>query len=464
MIGGVLLALTVATPSAQAQASFERGLTFLYAYDRAGATAAFAGALHGDPHLAIAAWGEALAAASDLNHPLTPDRFVAAQSASLHAVALEPFATPQQRAYIDAVALRYKGSWEARSADEARYLAAMDRLVAQWPLDDDAAVIEAEALLEDRAASNAYGQKALALVQTVLRRDPGQLMANHLCIHIYDGLADRTPAIACADRLNALQFAPNEEHLAHMPAHTYSEVGSYAKAVNASDRAWQLREVWNNDAPPYSLEYAIHDAEVGYGAAMMLENESAAQLWGDRFGQTIGNSLELTTLARFGEWSQIIRLSSQPDPHKAFALGLAYAHIGDLKSADAQLALLRNNFDESDFANMLQAVVEERRGHLDAAAAALRRAADLQKLMYTGEELPLFPAEPALGALYDRAGHYTEARDVLEKAVTLHPDDPRALYALLYACAQIGDGPCSTAASQEFHAVWHGPPPNLTDL
>lgn len=459
MIAGLVLALTVFTPSAQAQASFQQGLEFLYAYDRAGAAAAFAAALRADPHLAIAAWGEALAVGSDLNHPVTEDHFDAAQSASKHAIALEEFATPKERGYIDAVALRYSGSWDAHQSDEQHYIAAMDRLVAQMPYDNDAAMTEAEALLED-----GNGAKALHLIQTVLQRNPAHLMANHLCIHIYDGLPNRAPAIACADRLNAVLFAPNEEHLAHMPAHTYTEVGSYSKAVAASERAWQLRQVWNNNAPPYPLEYAIHDAEVGYAAAMMLGDQVIAQRWSDRVGASMGTPPELTTLARFGKWSQIVALSRQDDLRKSFALGLAYAHLGDLKEADVQLNEARKNLNESDLANILQAAIEERRGNSDAAIAALRRAADFQKMLYADEELPLFPAEAALGALYDRAGRYAEARDALNAALLLHPGDPRALYTLFDVCSHTGDGPCSQKTSAEFHTLWHGPPPVLTDL
>jgi hypothetical protein len=64
----LVLAMVVSTGDPQAQKLFDRGLTSFYAYDRAGAANAFASALQQDPNLAMAAWGEALAVASDLNH------------------------------------------------------------------------------------------------------------------------------------------------------------------------------------------------------------------------------------------------------------------------------------------------------------------------------------------------------------------------------------------------------------
>jgi len=451
---------TVSTSDPLAQQLFDRGLTSFYAYDRAGAADAFANALQQDPHLAMAAWGQALAVASDLNHPLTPEFFAAAQSAVKHAVAVEQYASAPERAYIDALALRYAGSWDAHETDEQRYSQAMNAIIAQAPLDDDAATLEAEALLEDHEPA----ATALALLQPVLQRHPLNLMANHLCVHAYDALADRTPAIICADRLSTMTFLPQDEHLAHMPAHTYSETGRYAKAVAASERAWALRTAWNAGARPYELQYGTHDAGVGYAAAMMLGDLSLAQTWAARFSDQSESSTQLTTLARFGKWSQIAALPAQPDSHKAFALGLAYAHLGYLNAANQQLNDLRGARPDSDYLYILQAVVDERRGDIGSAASSLRRAIAIQERDYTAEYIPLFPAGEALGALYNRAGRYSDARAALQDSLARYPGDPRALYALAFACGKIADAPCATTSNTAFSAIWPEPPPSMTDF
>ena len=73
---------TVTTTNPQAQSAFDRGLTFLYSYGNEDAYSAFAQALALDPHLAMAAWGEALASGTDLNTGLDEDRFSRAQAAT----------------------------------------------------------------------------------------------------------------------------------------------------------------------------------------------------------------------------------------------------------------------------------------------------------------------------------------------------------------------------------------------
>ncbi|HET9392660.1 MAG TPA: tetratricopeptide repeat protein [Candidatus Rubrimentiphilum sp.] len=456
----LVLAMVVSTSDPQAQKSFDRGLASFYAYDRAGAGNAFASALQQDPNLAMAAWGEALAAAGDLNHPPSPEAFAAAQSAVKHAVSLESHASPIERAYIDALALRYADTWDAHETDERRYVQAMSEIVAAHPLDDDAVTITAEAMLEDREPP----ASVLALLQPVLQRHPQNVMANHLCIHAYDDLPDRTPVIACADRLSAMTFLPQEEHLAHMPAHAYTETGLYAKAVAASDRAWRLRVAWNAGPRPYELEYGPHDTEVGYAAAMMLGDLQLAQQWATRVEDQTLSSLRPLTLARFGKWAEIVASVSQPNSRQPFALGMAYAHEQDLNSADQQLAELRGSVPDSDLVPILQSAIEERRGNITAAVASLQRAIAIQKRDDTSEYLPLFPAGPALGALYVRAGRYSDARAALQESLTRLPGDPRAFYLLALACTHLGDGPCATAANARFNAIWHEAPPTVADL
>ncbi len=452
MIAPLVLAATLSAVSAhravstqipQAQAAFDRGLSAYYAYDRAGAARAFETAQRLDPQLAMAAWGEALAAAGDLNHPLTPDAFAAARAATLRAVALESSASSEERALIGALALRYTGSWDDRETGEQRYIQGMQTIVAQNPLDDDAADLAAEALLEDREPP----ARAIALLQPVLARHPANIMANHLCIHAYENEPDPAPAMPCADRLSAMPLLPQHEHLAHMPAHAYTENGKYALAMAASERAWQLRQAWNAQTEkPYELEYAAHDAAVGYAAAMMLDDENAANRWESRFAQETQAPLPLTTLARFEHWTQIIAQAQQSDAHRAFALGLAYAHTGNLAASQQQLETLRRDAPFTDFAEILNAAVEESRGDTNRAAAKLQRAVDLQKLTYVAEYIPLFPAGELLGELYIRAGRYREAHQALDASLQRYPGDPRALAALAIACSHLSDAECKRAS------------------
>jgi hypothetical protein len=453
----------VATTNPQAQAAFDRGLTLLYAYNGEAAKRAFARALANDPHVAMAAWGEALANGSDLNTPLSAAMFAAAQQAAQRARSLEAYASPQERMYIDAVALRYAGTYQQRDADEAQYRAAMAALVAAYPLDDDAATLDAEALLEHSGVEHADPQ-AIALVDRVLARNPNHLFATHLCMHAYDYAADRAPALICADRMSGWSFDPAEEHLAHMPAHTYMETGEYAKALAASEEAWRLREAWNAQAdPPFKLRYGPHDAYTGWTAALTIGDLPAAQAWAARVGREYEGSDLWATWARFGLWQRIAASSAQSEFYAPLTRGLADLHLGAIDDARKMLALYGNI--DADYRWLLAAAMDEHAGHIDAAVQDLLHADAYQQREDGAEQFPVFPAGESLGALYYRHGQYQNAAAAFTATMARYPNDPRALYGLAMAQHALGEEVSSQQTLKTFTALWNdATPPNLADL
>lgn len=453
----------VTTRDSQAQAAFDRGLTLLYSYNGEAAEASFAQALQRDPRLAMAAWGEALANGTDLNTGLDPAKFARAQAAAQRAQSLAAYASPEEREYIAAVALRYAGSYAQRDADEERYRAAMAQLVAAHPLDDDAAMLHAEALMEHLGTDrlwDATGTQpapetatALALIQRALARDPNHIMANHLCMHAYDYARDRTPAIACADRVAGWSFEPAQEHLAHMPAHTYIEIGAYAKAIRISDLAWQL----------HPSRYAAHDAYTGWSAAMMLGDLQTAELWARRAGQAYNGSDMWATWTRFGQWQRIAGSSAQSEFYAPLARGLTGVHLGAIADARQMLALYGDA--DTDYRWILAAAIDEHDGKIDAAVADLNRAIAYQKRQFGAETLPLFPAGESLGALFYRHGRYAEAVGAFTDELQRHPNDPRALYGLALAQKSLGQTASSADTLKAFKSIWTiQAPPDLADL
>ncbi|HZT13828.1 MAG TPA: tetratricopeptide repeat protein [Candidatus Baltobacteraceae bacterium] len=456
----------VTTANSQAQAAFDRGLTLLYTYNGDAAYDAFAQALRSDPKLAMAAWGQAMAAGPDLNTALDADRFARAQEAAQHAVALEPYASAEERSYVDAVARRYAGTFDDRAADGANYVAAMAALANANPADDDAAMLFAEALMEssgtdrmwehDGTLPAAQTQTVLSLISRVLAHDPNQMMANHLCMHAYDYARDRAFALACADRVASWSFDAQEEHLAHMPAHTYIEAGLYAKALSVSETAWRLRE---QGAPE---KYAAHDAYTGWSAAMMLGDLQVAEAWAIRTGEAYNGSDLWATWARFGQWPRIANSDGKGEFYAPFARGLTDVHFGVMKDAHAMLALYASN--DADYRWILESAVDEREGRIPQAIDALGRALSYQQHQFGGEMLPLFPAGELLGALYYRQGRYSEAKSAFAQTLQTYPNDPRALYGLGLAQQRLGDT-ASRSTLKSFEQVWTDPvPPDLAQL
>ncbi len=475
MIAALMLAALTSTLSAhhpvtttnlQAQAQFDRGLTLLYSYNGDEAAGAFANALTLDPHLAMAAWGLALANGTDVNTPLDPDRFERARRAAQKAVSLESYGSPEERQYIEAVAARYAGTYAQRTTDESRYRDAMAQLVAQYSLDDDAAMLEVEALMEHYGAPGMWnsdgtqpvpdGAQAISLIQRVLARDPNHLMANHLCIHAYDFSHDRTPAIACADRMASWQFDPAQEHLAHMPAHTYLETGEYEKAIRSSEYAWKLRE-----QATFQTKYGGHDAYTGWSAAMMLGDIHVAEVWAGRTGHEYNGSDLWATWARFGQWSRIATSSAQNEFYAPLARGWTDVHFGVMNDARKMLALYGNA--DADYRWLLKAAIDEHDGKLSTAEDDYQRAIVYQQHEDQAEQFPLFPASELTGAFYYREKRYDQARDAFEATLVRFPNDPRALYGLGLAQRALGQAVSSANALKTFSSIWNAPtPPDMS--
>ncbi len=397
----------VATSAPLAQARFDTALTELYAYAGASAAVDFDAAALSDPHLAIAYWGKALADGSDLNDSLTEDRFARAQADVTKAQALEPDASADDRALIDAVAKRYAGTFADRQNDELAYEDAMRAYIASHPSDDDAAMLFVEALLERKGMHwNADGTpqgdssaELLRTMQTVLARSPQQLMANHLCIHLYDNAPDRTPAIPCAQRLDALTFAPEDEHLAHMPAHLWLEIGDGRSADASSERAWDL----------HPEHYAQHDAFVGLLAAVYSGDDQRLALWATRY-----------------------KMFS--DPTTVLQLGGARPDNVAIRNAQR----------------------DERAGKIDDAAKELTAAIAYQRQYFTSEFQPVYPADERLGALYFRAGRYDDANAAFTDALQRRPSDPRLLFGMAQTLEREGRADEAAVYDAKFHAAWAG--------
>jgi tetratricopeptide (TPR) repeat protein len=453
MIAATVFAIahySVTTAQPLAQQRFDTALTELYAYDGPDAAVDFDGAALSDPHLAMAFWGKALAEGSDLNHPITEERFARAHADSVRASALETYTSADERQLIDAVVARYAGTYVDAQRDEAAYETAMRTYVASHPNDDDAAMLLVEALLESHGMNwndngtptNPTSVEALELTQGVLARDPNHIFANHLCIHIYDTAPDRAYAIACAQRLDAMTFGPGEEHLAHMPAHLWIEIGDGEKAIASSERAWAL----------HPTEYASHDAYVAFDAALLAGDRASALKWAARLAAVCPCHEAAAIDARFADWSDVLQLKPPQDDF-AFADGLAAVHVGMLDRANADERVLLRTHEPLNAA-VLGAELAEGRGNIADAIAQLQPFA--QSLRSNGEMLPFFPPDETLGAIYYRANRFAEAQQIFSAILAARPDEPRALFGMWQKSLALNDATAADRYAALFHEYWAG--------
>jgi tetratricopeptide (TPR) repeat protein len=439
----------VSTQNALAQRLANAGLLYYYAYDSGDSVDAFTAAAAQDPNLAMAFWGEALAYGPDLNTPMSEQRFALGKAAAEKAVALERNAGLPERKFIDAMALRYQGTWADWKDNDRAYRSAMSVLASDPPSESTtvATLLTAEAALESggltwigTSPATPEARRALELVNRVLSSDPGNLMANHLCLHVYDLSEDRTPARACAQHLDAATLPPQGEHLAHMPAHYWIESGNYAAALASSERAYQLftRLQGVPGRNPEHDRYLAHDAYVGYSAAMMLGDYAVAKTWSSRMNAAYETSYDGLTALRFGRYADAFALARGPTPNDLAVRGLAALQLGNLADAGDIGDRLRKLTTYGDLVQIFYASLAQSQGHPDDARRWIDRAVVTQRDNYAAETIPLLPALEVQGQLAMQRGDFAGALASYRSALDAYPNDPRALDGLA-AAQKAGD-------------------------
>lgn len=387
--------VTTAVPLAQRY--FDQGLMLYWAFDYAEADRSFREAARLDPRCAMCEWGIALTLGPNVNNDMGEAAEAEARRHAARALALAPGATPRERAYIEALALRYDVSFAAppvpgetvklpppeicaaprpktgaaRAALDRRYADAMGEVARRFPGDLDAAVLWAEALMvlspwdywTDAGAPRDDTPAILAALEGVLAKAPDHPGANHFYIHALEESPHAERALAAADRLGSL--APVAGHLVHMPAHIYMRVGRYHDATIANERAnaadrWYAEQLRAQGYAPLA-HGAHHDhflwASAGMEGRGTLAIAAAERLAavaagpGEPFGRAGSNeyfrALPLFARVRFERWPEILAAPQPPGTSAypagvwRYARGVALARTGQPAAAREELEALR---------------------------------------------------------------------------------------------------------------------------
>ncbi len=277
----------VSTKNQQAQQFFDQGLKLVYGFNHDEARRSFMRAAELDPKLAMAQWGVALTLGPNYNLPVDPERERAGYDAVQRAVALKENASEPERAYIDALVVRYSNdpSVDLHALDHA-YSDAMRKLAARYPDDLDAATLFAESMMnlnpwklwtaDGKAAEGT--EEIVTTLESVLKRDPNHLGANHYYIHAVEASTHPERALPSAERLEKL--APAAGHLVHMPAHIYSRVGDHSAAAHCNELAVVADRKFlgaTQEQGVYRLMYYSHNMHFLAFAACMDGNFAEAR-------------------------------------------------------------------------------------------------------------------------------------------------------------------------------------------
>ncbi len=472
-------AFPVTTRSRHAQRFVDQGLRLSYGFNHAEAGRSFREAARLDPACAMAWWGQALVLGPNINVPMAPDDEPRAHELAQKAVSLKANATPRERAYIDALARRYSGKAEDRAAGDRAYADAMKSVTKRYPADLDAATLYAEAVMDLRpwgywmpdGTPYAETPEAVAVVESVLKRNPGHPGANHLYIHLLEPTTQAARAEAAADRLLALM--PGAGHIVHMPSHIYMRVGRYADASAANEKAILADEDYIAQCRAqgiYPMGYYPHNIHFLWSAASMEGRGQAAIDAARKVASKVTDEamdglpllagfklVPYYALTRFGRWDEMLAEPAPPDRFLylkgtwQYARGLAHAGKGQLEEAEKDLAEVRRiaadpaldftlfspNKAAAIFAiapEVLAGELAAKRKDYDRAIAHLERGVRLEDgLVYTEPAEWHYPVRQALAAVLLEAGRPREAETVYWDDLRRNPENGWSLSGLARA-------------------------------
>jgi tetratricopeptide (TPR) repeat protein len=491
----------VKTSSPEAQKLFDHGMALDYGFNHNQAQRCFQRAAQLDPRMAMAYWGIALVLGTNYNMPVDPDHEKEANEAVQKALKLAANGPAKERDYIQALARRYTDSPEPDYDKlEAAYHSAMRVVYKRYPDDLDAATLFAESgmnlhpwKLYDHSGKPAPGtMEIVTVLQSVLKRDPNHLGANHFYIHAVEASSHPETGLDSAHKLAGL--APASGHLVHMPAHIYIRTGDHEDSEKTNEEAARADEAYFAEAHPqgiYPMMYYTHNLHFIAVENAFMGNYAASLAAATRVQEHVAPhlkemdmldafySLPLQIMVRFHKWSDVLA-TPQPDASQAlttgfwhFARALAAADSGKIDQARAELAALREltpamskmstnpqgPHDAEVMPKMMDNLVEARiaraERHTDDAVEHLRNAVSLEDSMDYNEPPDwLYPLREPLGATLLQAGKAAEAEKVFREDLKHNPNNARSYFGLAESLKAQGKTADAAAAEKQFQQGW----------
>ena len=487
----------IRTANPKAQAFFDNGMQLAHAFAHKAAIQAFHEAARLDPECAMCLWGEAWAAGPTINYPIAPADQAKLRALVVRAQALATNAPPKERDLIAALALRYQNGGGTGAGDRA-FAQAIAALAAKYPIDDEIAVLAADAWMipSSLLSKSDNVRKAVALLEEVLKRSPDYTPAIHFYIHATEMAGYPGRAEPYADRLAAL--APSAAHLVHMPSHTWYHVGRYQEAVDANVRAVSLgianakRLGLPDPDGVWDLPYHAHNVQYGVGGALISGDAKSALMLSDPliaragidkrkdrgvFPQMVAGTGYFAE-ARYADPRKVLALPEPTLPYVRaywhYARGEAAARLGDAALVRKEAAAIPDHVgvekfdDASDGAARLMRIgrhvlngrAATLEGNPGEALAAFKAAVRIQetKAFLTFSDPPAFwyPVRRDMAGALLAMGKPKEAVREAELTLRHTPNEPVTLAIKAAAETQLGQTAQAAEDRNRALALWHG--------
>lgn len=499
------LSYKIATASPEAQAYFDQGLRWAFAFNHHEARRAFIQAQRLDPSCAMCAWGEALVLGPNINQPMKPADNPAALAALGRAKRLAGQAPAHERALIAALSRRY-ATEDDRAALDAAYAQAMAEVARAFPGDVTIQVLAAEALMDgqpwdywevDKSTPKGRGGDIVALLEKALAAEPDHPGAIHLYIHTVEASADPARALPYARRLEGQM--PAAGHLVHMPSHIYYRLGLWKDSLAVNRQAVQADEryfaqagaspgIYRDGYYPHNIHFLLVSAQMGgRGADAIAAAEKLAATITEEGARQVPWAQPIKAAPYFShaQFSQPEEVLALPDPGAGlpyvralwhYARGIALAEMHDATAARAEADAIAgfigdpaiaelegNTVPAGEVLRIARLVVlgraEQAEGKLDRALAHFREAVGIEdRLSYTEPPWWYYPVRQSLGATQLMAGDAKAAEATFREALARVPNNGWALWGLMQAQRAQGNEVAARETENAFRRAWAGDP------
>jgi tetratricopeptide (TPR) repeat protein len=494
----------ITTANEQAQAYFNQGLRLTYAFNHGEAQRAFRKAQKLDPECAMCFWGEALVLGPNINLPMQDDAVAPAFAAAEKARGLSPKASAREQALIAAVATRYAQDAKAdRAPLDAAYASAMEKVAAQFPDDNEIAVLYAESVMDlspwnywqpGGREPNPQSAAIVPTLERVLAREPNHPGAIHYYIHAVEASDRPERAEPYADRLRGA--IPGAGHLVHMPSHIYYRVGRYLDALADNKMAAEVDENYlaATNAPmgvyrlgyyPHNVHFVMASAQMaGDGPTVIAAAEKLRGLIPDEVARVIALVQPVKAAPYFAHalFSPSATVLALPDPGDAipyvkamwhYARGVASVAQGDFGAAKAEASAIAaleggdftllnaSGVPAKDVLALARTVIEarmaQRQGDKAAAIERFERAAALQDgLPYMEPPYWYYPVRQSLAVALMQAGRLDDAETQFKHALNRAPANGWSWYGLAELYKARGKADQASKLEADLAKMWIG--------
>lgn len=469
----------IRTTRPEAQRAFDRGFELVFAFNHEEAVRQFQKAAALDPSSPMPPWGIAWALGPNYNLDIDDPRAKLAFAAIEQAKGRLAGGSDRERDYVAAMAIRYSADPHADRAALARqYSDAMRELSRKYPDDLDAATLYAESLMNLRAwklwsldGTPAEGTETLiGVLESVLRRQPRHVGANHYYIHTVEASPNPGRALASARRLETL--VPTAGHLVHMPAHIYARTGDHASAARANLAGAEADRAYMKTASAdsfYVMAYYSHNLHFLTDSHMMQGRLADARAAAAELADRITPHADMmpmiesmavapvSVLLRFNRHDEVLAAAEPPANRpvmaawRHFARGVAHARARDIESAIRERARLESTIPSipetalfggtglesartvlAVAVTVLDARIAWSRGaRAESIALWTDAVAAADRLPYDEPPVWFYPLRESLGAALVLDGRAAEAERTFREDLRRHPKNARSLFGLI---------------------------------